>query len=64
MSLSFLNPGRIYDADKITGSGMAPITVHRKHLDKTIEKRQFIKHAKRLGFNSSEIRKFLGYWNK
>jgi hypothetical protein len=64
MSLSFLNTGRIYDADKITGSEMAPIMVHSKHLDKTIEKRKFIKHAKRLGFNSSEIRKFLVYWNK
>jgi DNA-binding transcriptional MerR regulator len=43
---------------------MAKITVHPRHLHTTIQKIKFFKHAKRLGFNLTEIRKFLVFWNK
>jgi hypothetical protein len=43
---------------------MAKITVDSKHLHTTTQKIKFFKHAKRLGFNLTEIRKLLVFWNK
>jgi hypothetical protein len=42
----------------------APINLQHNNSYKTTERIKLIKHAKRLGFNSTEIRKLLVFWNK
>ena len=63
MKSYFLNPGRSDDAEHMTAARIIPKIVHRE-LVSTIERRKHIRHAKKLGFKPSEIRKFMAYWNK
>ena len=53
-----------YRPINLSDESMEPITLQRKNLNITTERIKLIKHAKRLGFNSTEIRELLVYWNK
>ena len=59
----FLNPDRSYDTGKIASARIFPKTVHDRLLH-TVERKKYIHHAKKLGFNAKEIRKFTVFWKK